>query len=52
MAKLMQMPYTEFGARLVVNDEIEKNCKAVYKPDGEGGAVFYSVYDENRTLSR
>lgn len=47
MAKLMHMPFTEFGARLVVDDEIEKNCKVVYKPDGEGGAVFYSVYDES-----
>lgn len=46
MAKLMHMPYTEFGARLVVDDEVEQKCKVVYKPDGEGGAVFHSVYDE------
>lgn len=45
---LNTLPFTEEGKGLELSEEIERDCKLVYRLDKDGGALFYGAYSPER----
>ncbi len=48
---LSTLPSTEEGAKLELTEEIEQNCKVVYKLTDDGGAEFFDLWNPETDYS-